>query len=504
MHGLSTVNGVPGNDEAKEDIHACTARALALLGAFKESARHHHKSIYHRLKYIGKPDIAVTRKYGTIGSHFLQINQRDSSLVNFRRAEKLLRSLNYPILHASSWNNLGLAYARFGQPDSALICYNNGLNILNRGTDGNDPFNYVILENKAEIEVLQGNPDAAIELLKECIDYRTVGNPKYVESLYKNYQRLIELKVATGQTQDIAFDCSQFFNSLKYEKKRPVQKFKSILSVLDVEIAFGLKSELFAKSLRLIYADSLINELESQNQARIMVMSDYERSILSQQKEIGRLESERKRQDFEFAQNQTSQKITYLIGLAMILLIGAAMIWIIFKKKSERFLFEKQMSELALENQKLSEQKLAQELEQKKGDLMDLAIYNTKKQEWSNEVLSKLKSLRGKEERELHKMIRQLELDMGLQKSTESKMNVVHSNIEKVNNEFYNKLSELYPDLTRGERELCGYLRLRLSGKEIAQIRNVSPQAVTKAKQRLRKKIELGTDGDLYAYFEAI
>jgi len=58
--------------------------------------------------------------------------------------------------------------------------------------------------------------------------------------------------------------------------------------------------------------------------------------------------------------------------------------------------------------------------------------------------------------------------------------------------------------LTRNELELCGYLKLRLSGSEIASIRNVDPKSVTKSKQRLKKKLGLQGKDDLYQFFHKI
>lgn len=503
MKGLSAVRGVPENHEPKEDIHSITARALTLLGARSEASYHLHQAIFHRLKYIERPDFVISRKYGSIGSNFIIAEQRDSSLKNFRIAEHLLRKMNYPVLHSSSWNNLGMAYAHFGQLDSAIVCYDNAIDILKRGTDGQNPFYFVILENRAAVEEKLGNYLVAIDLLKESIYNNTSREINMIKSRYSSCRRLIELKVATGQTENIAFDCSRFFNSLQYVRD-PIKKFTSVLAVLDVEIEYGLKAELLAKDLRTAYSDSLITELRAQNRARITALNEYERSILSQQKEISKLELTKKEQEIQFAKNQASQNIIYLLGLLALVGVLSAMVWVSSRKKHERLILEREMSHLELENQKLAEQRLSKELEMKKGDLMDLAIYNVKKQEWSNDILAKLKGVKGKEEKELNKLIRQIELDMGQQRPTEDRLQVVHSNIDKVNQEFYTKVNSIFPSLTQGERELCGFLRLRLSGKEIAQIRNVSPQAVTKAKQRLRKKIEMGPDGDLYGYFETI
>jgi leucyl-tRNA synthetase len=62
---------------------------------------------------------------------------------------------------------------------------------------------------------------------------------------------------------------------------------------------------------------------------------------------------------------------------------------------------------------------------------------------------------------------------------------------ENVNTEFFKKLKQKYPNLSDGEVRLCALLRLKLTVKNIALIRNIAPESVQKAKQRIRRKMEL-------------
>jgi len=66
-----------------------------------------------------------------------------------------------------------------------------------------------------------------------------------------------------------------------------------------------------------------------------------------------------------------------------------------------------------------------------------------------------------------------------------------HQNVEVVNHEFNAKLKELYPELTEGELHLASLLRLKLNTKEIARLKNISPDSVKVLRYRLRKKFLL-------------
>ena len=58
----------------------------------------------------------------------------------------------------------------------------------------------------------------------------------------------------------------------------------------------------------------------------------------------------------------------------------------------------------------------------------------------------------------------------------------------EIDGDFYKRLLEKFPDLSKNELRLCAFLRLNLSSKEIASITQKSPQTITVARHRLRKK----------------
>ncbi|MES2457142.1 MAG: triple tyrosine motif-containing protein [Bacteroidota bacterium] len=69
-----------------------------------------------------------------------------------------------------------------------------------------------------------------------------------------------------------------------------------------------------------------------------------------------------------------------------------------------------------------------------------------------------------------------------------------------VNADFFNKLKDRYPDLTPNELKLCAYLKMNLSSKEIAQLMNITIKAVEVGRYRLRKKLQLQPETNLYDF----
>jgi tetratricopeptide (TPR) repeat protein len=68
---------------------------------------------------------------------------------------------------------------------------------------------------------------------------------------------------------------------------------------------------------------------------------------------------------------------------------------------------------------------------------------------------------------------------------------------EKVHSGFFDKLRRAYPALTASEVRLLALVRLDLSRKEMAEMVGISPESVTKTRQRIRKKLELHEQMDL-------
>jgi DNA-binding CsgD family transcriptional regulator len=73
-------------------------------------------------------------------------------------------------------------------------------------------------------------------------------------------------------------------------------------------------------------------------------------------------------------------------------------------------------------------------------------------------------------------------------------------NIYQSHDEFVQRLSKRYPQLTSKDIRLCIYLKMNLSSKEIAPLMNISYRGVELHRYRLRKKINLDADVNLSTF----
>lgn len=89
------------------------------------------------------------------------------------------------------------------------------------------------------------------------------------------------------------------------------------------------------------------------------------------------------------------------------------------------------------------------------------------------------------------------------EKLKDNRVIILKQNIENLNYSFISKLKEQFPELTRTDIEICSFIRLGLTSKEIANIRSTSVFSVKSSRYRIRKKLHLDKDTSLTSYLKS-
>lgn len=76
------------------------------------------------------------------------------------------------------------------------------------------------------------------------------------------------------------------------------------------------------------------------------------------------------------------------------------------------------------------------------------------------------------------------------------------SRFQEVYPEFCSNIKSILPDITQNELHFCGFLKLKLSTKDIAEYQFVTPKAIQNRKNKLWKRLNLDPKIDLYDYLE--
>jgi len=170
-----------------------------------------------------------------------------------------------------------------------------------------------------------------------------------------------------------------------------------------------------------------------------------------------------------------------------------------------RYIHELEINKSETDIVTLQNEKLGVEIEYKNSELASSAMHIVKKGELLTKVKSELGSIIKKIDNEyaiteLKKMVKALNEDENLDQEWE----YFTKHFDKVHSDFIVKLKEKHSNISNNELKLCAYLRMNLSTKEIAQLMNISVRGVEISRYRLRKKLNLATDINLFDYLISI
>ncbi len=167
-----------------------------------------------------------------------------------------------------------------------------------------------------------------------------------------------------------------------------------------------------------------------------------------------------------------------------------------------QYLYQLEIEKAESELITLRNEKLQSEIDYKNSELATNAMHLVQK----GELISKMKAelnhiLKGvgaadQAATDIRKMIKMLSDDDRMDKDWDH----FSQHFDKVNTDFISILKEKHPGVTANEIKLCTYLRMNLSTKEIAQLMNISVRGIEISRYRLRKKLEISTDVNLFDY----
>ena len=149
----------------------------------------------------------------------------------------------------------------------------------------------------------------------------------------------------------------------------------------------------------------------------------------------------------------------------------------------------------------LKNEKLEAEIRYKNKEVASASMHLVKKGELITKMKDELQRLTKSTDNEksmdsFKKMIKTLGEDDKMDKDWEH----FAQHFDKVHSDFVVGLKEKHPTITPNELKLCAYLRMNLSTKEIAQLMNISVRGVEISRYRLRKKLGIQSETNLFDY----
>jgi tetratricopeptide (TPR) repeat protein len=348
--------------------------------------------------------------YNNLGLAYRQLNMHDSALYYFEKLKAYCVEIKRPDWEEIAYKNRLPCFVELGMLDSAKRVANRLFEIAKTSKDPDDEM--IAWEMLGKIAVKEKNYEAAIGNL---LTSARVNGGKNKRLLNRVYETLAACYETMGQP----------------EKAYPYLKFARA------------------------YNDSVTQEKEKFNSRFLVIKAEYDKEQL----QLKKLTSEVK-----------STRVFRNVGIALVLLVAAAMIWGIEKKRKNA---EQLRKSAARELDTFKE-----EIISKNNRIDDLNARLEKQQ------IKQLDALN------INELSHQVIL-------TEADWQNFKQLFEKTYPAFFSTLRLKAPGITEAEQRMAALLKIQLSTKQIAAMQGIGSDSVHKTRHRLRQRFATGSTAEL-------
>ena len=409
-----------------------------------DKALEYHKKALEINREIGNK-IGIANSYNNIGICYYSLNKFEKVLQYFENALEINRELQNKRGISSSLNNIAICYSSFDKYHKALEAFQQSLDINRKFGDRGAIA--TTLNNIGNLHIHLKNYDEAEKYLNQSAE--------------------ISRQIGTKNLTKINYEA---FGNLYYAKgnyKKAIEYFHKYSAIKD----------------------SLFSAQSDERIAKMQAIYDLE----AKERKIELLKKDNKIK-------KQNNKILILI-LSSIALVAGLLIYVFYARvknyRNKQLLLQKE-KEIAELHNKQQKEKYQKELDLKDRELASITMHILHKNEMLNQFREKLLELSPEEKGEKYvKEITTL-IDQTIHLDKDWENFALH--FEKVHPRFFDKLQEEFPSLTKKELKQCAYVRINLSTKEIATLLNITVRGVEKARSRIRVKMDLPKDTDLYEY----
>ncbi|MEO0403402.1 MAG: tetratricopeptide repeat protein [Bacteroidota bacterium] len=392
---------------------------------------------------FGVPAVGVN--YGLL---LKDMGKADEAIPLFEKSLATYQEYGYEEGKLSCLVNMGICYNRLGEWSTALTHLSKAEPIA-RNIKENEAFSDVANE-QAKAHLNLGNIAIAKNKSTQAVEYAKIG--PFPEKLREALKTKSEVFKTAGQDAIALADYEEY----TFWKDSLLNETKS-KKLLELEAAFDSERQEFQ-----------IQQLES------------EKALSEKQKEV-----------------DDNRRLFLIIGLITVIILSAIIINREVNRRRKSDALRQSESKLA-ETEKA---RLQEQLHFKNRELTSSALHIAQKNQLIQQVKEDLDQAQKQSESDhLQGIVNQLNFEKQLSNNWEQFMKT----FKETDPEFFSKLKDRYPDLTKNELRLCSLLRMNLSSKDIASILSISDDGVKKARYRLRKKLAVSGETPLEEVMIAI
>ena len=433
-----------------------------------------------------------------IGTIYYHQEYFSKAIEYWEKAAGAIRILNIPYDEALLLNNIGIIYRERKDLGKALEYYNKALEIFE--TEESEKDIAMCYTNIGDVYGDMGLYSKALELFNKSLGLKLRHGDKH---------GIIQCYLSIS---NLYFNMKEFPMSIGFSEKAMALS-EQIDDRKDLRNGYELLSKNYAAQGNYQQAydwywkyktmnDSIFNK-ESQDKF-MELQSQYESKVKENEIIVLR----------QTEGHQRLIKEILIAGIAFILIISAWLIFsIVSKRRKDKTIHqqekklleqEKQLINSELATKDLKTKELNQEIDFKTRQLTTHALHIMQKNKMLYELIGGIDVISKSARQEIRPDLRRLKMQVKQSLKTEKDWDVFKLYFEQVNKDFFDELIKLTPDLSTHDLRHCALIKLNLNIKETASVLNLSPNSIKSARYRLKKKLALGPEDDLFEFIREI
>jgi DNA-binding CsgD family transcriptional regulator len=336
-------------------------------------------------------------------------------------------------------------------------------------------------------------PQITINLPQRNIQLVSLNNNTLLKPNHQNFDAInLDLAARSETPNRLAVEKMKFFSekdTLTWFHETPDEKLPSRINNLTVFFSNPSDFSNYPKSyyFRIVELDQAWQSTDRNSFTYLdLKHGDYTLQLTSE------INKDPLQINFSVARPWRFSNVAYVIYFVLLGLLSWGIV-IFF-----RFEISRQKELVALE---IQQNRLEKELDYKSYELLLIMRHLMLKDDILNDLQNQIEAIKAKSSKYPVKYLSQMEkiIAQGLGTQNLEWENAM-KNLKLTQQGFFKVLKERYPELTSNDLRLCSYLKLNFNSKEIARLLNISPRSVEISRHRLRKKLNLRSEQNLFDF----
>jgi tetratricopeptide (TPR) repeat protein len=433
-----------------------------------------------------------------LGSCYIELNQLDSAITRYKMA---VQFADNPESRMQQLNSLGYVYFLSGNLKEANKSYSQALNYFSSNKIDSIQY-YIVQSNLGSVSMTNSDDASAIYAFNKCLSW-VLKQKEHDWFEFEVRGKLIDVLVKKG-------DC-ELANEHVGQIRRLMAQNESISKVKGLEFCVRWASSCGDKSTLVKF----VNEKRKSDEialkikhANLLIVEKLQRNMLKRQIALANSNARYKTSEAALlAVSNSRLSIVFVIsGVGFLVVIGG-LIWIVIlnkRKQKRRLLFEQLEKELLADREKmmlLEVEVTKEKLENKKLELKQILSSTNNQFSILEEVQKKLKLIASKEN-DVSDDLKQVNAFISSRSSADQISEIIRDNYNDLGINFKEIIQEKYSSLSESELDLLVLIRIGLSNKEMAQLKNVEPSSIRMFKYRIKQKLNLSKDTSLKSFVD--